>query len=388
MPGYTPFFEKTVQQITGAHQRRYQGQTAQKAAQGNEEALGQLYSVNPKLAIQISNELRRKANNETEQQRLDLRNQQYNQQVQERAEDRKRQVMEENRNLFESTVRKATGYNTFEEAKPHMDREYQRIAQQYPEIAETFPEIADGFDEEDWEAAQASSRAGGGNVQRSVEVPGQGFNKINGQTGEVVFTPYSLEQRQAYMKAQEEELAHIESKEAARLMAGARQDLRNEVNEAAFKAREQMPQLERLKELSAVVDSGAYGEQATDLRRFFGADVANEEEFMSLSNQQILNAADSLSGALSDRENRYLEAVAPSIGKSAEGNMQIINNILTISRNAIKRQEALREFKGNPIDFEYQGEPFNDFVAPDNYEDMSDEDLMRRIDELRRAEEN
>ena len=84
---------------------------------------------------------------------------------------------------------------------------------------------------------------------------------------------------------------------------------------------------------------------------------------MALSNQEILAAADSLKGALSDRENEYLEAVGPGIGKSREGNARIINNIAVIAQNAIDRQAYLKQWNEDgkdPSEFYFEGKPFND----------------------------
>lgn len=201
------------------------------------------------------------------------------------------------------------------------------------------------------------------NVQRSVEVPGQGFNKVY-EDGSTEFSPYSVEQATAYAKSQEMEIEHAENQinaeTASRMQAEARQALRNTVNEGALAAREAMPRLDRMLELADIASTGTFGEIRTDVARIFGRAVEDEEEFMALANQEILAAASALKGALSDRENAYLEAVGPGIGKSREGNKRIISNIMTIANNAIARQRALRDFRGDPSEFYFEGQAFND----------------------------
>lgn len=204
------------------------------------------------------------------------------------------------------------------------------------------------------------------NVQRSVEVPGQGFNMVL-ENGSTEFTPYSVEQALAYGESQRMSL------EQAGRMAGAsatgaaeataRQALINTVNGGALAARESMPRIRRLEELADIANTGFAGDWRVRANRALGRDVAKEEEFMALSNQEILAAADSLKGALSDRENEYLEAVGPGIGKSREGNARIINNIAVIAQNAIDRQAYLKQWNEDgkdPSEFYFEGKPFND----------------------------
>ena len=145
--------------------------------------------------------------------------------------------------------------------------------------------------------------------------------------------------------------------------ATARQALVNTVNNGALAARESMPRIRRLEELADIANTGFAGDWRVRANRALGRDVAKEEEFMALSNQEILAAADSLKGALSDRENEYLEAVGPGIGKSPEGNARIINNIAVIAQNAIDRQAYLKQWNEDgkdPSEFYFMGKPFND----------------------------
>ena len=204
------------------------------------------------------------------------------------------------------------------------------------------------------------------NVQRSVPVPGEGFNLMY-EDGTSEFRPYSVEQAQAWDDSQAAALTQAERMAGASATgaaeATARQALVNTVNGGALAARESMPRIRRLEELADIANTGFAGDWRVRANRALGRDVAEEEEFMALSNQEILAAADSLKGALSDRENEYLEAVGPGIGKSREGNARIINNIAVIAQNAIDRQAYLKQWNEDgkdPSEFYFEGKPFND----------------------------
>jgi hypothetical protein len=199
-------------------------------------------------------------------------------------------------------------------------------------------------------------------VKTSVDIPGEGTKKIR-KYGKVEFEEASIEEKQAFIRSNEAKIKQAETKaervEAAKLSAKARQDLKNTVNTAAFRAREQSPRLNNLRDLAKEVDSGSFAETKLKIKRFFKADVASEEEFIAETNRIILDAATYLKGALSQRENMYLENVSPYIGKSMKGNLRIIENIITMNDNAIGRQDALKKFKGDPVDFNYVGKNFN-----------------------------
>jgi len=224
-----------------------------------------------------------------------------------------------------------------------------------------------------------------GNVQRSVEIPGKGFNLVY-EDGSVIWKPYEADQAAAYAASQEEAVEQArtvaEETAAAEGVVRSRQAMEDTVNTGAFKARENMPRITRMMQLAEVADTGAFGDLQTAVKRIFDLDVADEEEFMALANQEILAAADSLSGALSERENEYLEAVGPSIGKSREGNMRIIRNLAVIANNAIQRQNAWKEHRAKDLptsEFQYIGNDFNGTVLPVNRADLTTEELLKSL---------
>ena len=341
MTAYTPFLADVGQMLGAGERRRTEADLAGSAYMGDQRAMQQLMRTNPQLGIQIQNKKRQEKQQKLQQQTA------------------KRDIYTENRELMDGIFKEAAKIEDFEQAKAYIQRRFDEnepilgdmgdSAAFTPEVHTQIKAVYGEGDEED-------------PVQRSVDIPGEG-TKIIRKSGEVEFKPASVEGRQAFIRSQETEVKQAATKaekvEAAKLSSKAKQELKNEVNKAAFAAREQMPRIENLEELASIADTGTFGELRTSFKRAFGVDIANEEEFMAESNRVILDAAASLKGALSDRENEYLEAVGPGIGKSREGNLRIIKNLKIITQNSIDRQKALKEFKGDPVDFNFQGKSFS-----------------------------
>lgn len=348
---YTPFFAQAGQNFGEAIKRRDVNDLAGKAYMGDPKAMQELMSVSPDIGARI---MERNQERKKQQQQEELQKQ-----------TRQRKLFMENKEIIDSVVQDIAGFDNFEEAQQYFERKKE----------ESRPIFGDAFDdvqltEQMW---QDSKRVGneGDPVQRSVEVPGEG-TKLVRKSGKIEFKPASLEGRQAYIRSQEQAIEQATDKagkvEAVKLQAKAKQSLKNEINTAAFAAREQLPRINNLEKLSAIAETGTLARKQMEMKRAFGVDVSTEEEFMAESNRVILDAASALKGALSDRENEYLEAVGPGIGKSQEGNLKIIRNLKIITENAIARQNALKNFDGDPVDFNFQGKSFDSTIKTEAVE--------------------
>jgi len=220
------------------------------------------------------------------------------------------------------------------------------------------------------------------NVQRSVEIPGQGFTLVH-EDGTLGWQPYDATTAAAYAASQEEAVKQArtvaEETTAAEGVVRARQAMEDSVNTGAFKARESLPRITRMAQLADIAQTGFGAETITKAKLLFGWDVADEEEFMALANAEILSAANNLSGALSERENEYLEAVGPGIGKSQEGNARIIRNLAVLANNAIERQGAWRAHRESDLptsEFAFIGNDFEGTILPVDKSEMTTQELL------------
>lgn len=378
-PLYTPFFRQGAQDIAGGFERRgIRQQEAQEkqlygqAYMGDPQARQRLAQTRPDLMMQIDQaDQKRKQtelSNAASQRKIELSEESANMKKQEAIQ-----------KVAGGIYKSASDFESYEDWRTYVEREKERYRP-------SFGDTVDQFDNSPLRYEQARmSRVE--NVQRSIEVPGKGINLIY-EDGTIDFKPYSVEAIQAYQKSLERDVlqagAEAEAKAASTRLVKSRADLRDKINIAAFRAEEQKPRLDKLLELSKVAQTGTFGEKKVAFKRLFGVDVADEEVFMAESNRVILDAADALKGALSDRENEYLEAVGPGIGKSMEGNIRIIQNIISMNNNAIARKNAFREFKGTPSEFSFVGQPLGERAEeiirggaePSGIEDISDEDLL------------
>lgn len=357
MPLYTPFMADVGKMLGASERQRTEAELAGGAYMGDPQAMESLMRINPQMGAQIQQQ-------QTQKEQTEL--QRESQMVAQR-----RKVFTENRELMDSIFRDASKIEDYSEAQEFVQRRFEENQEilgdmsdatgYTPEVHAQFQDIYEGIEEDP--------------VQRSVDIPGEGTKMVH-KSGKITFEPASMESRQAHIRSQEAEVEQAVSKaekvEAAKLSAKSKQQFRDKVTDAAMSAREQMPQLENMQRLAKLASTGTFAEQRVALKRAFGVDVANEEEFMSESNRIILDAAESLKGALSQQENLYLEAVAPDIGKSRPGNLRIIGNLIAIANNSIDRGKALSKYKGDPIDFSFEGKPlFQEPERPEGAKDIS-----------------
>lgn len=109
---------------------------------------------------------------------------------------------------------------------------------------------------------------------------------------------------------------------------------------------------------SNAVKTGTFENYKVAAKRFFGQDVANEEQFMSLVGNLAMEAIDLTKGAISDREMTYFtQVLAPNIGKSVEGNKKILQFKIDAAKRDIEIGKKVTElFEKNATPSEVQAE--------------------------------
>ncbi len=341
---YTPFVTQSASRMADISRDNLAQDLAKNAYMGDPQALGQLYQINPQAAQQIE--------------RAQVQRQQVGLSQQAQAQKQQQAFFEQNKELVDEITGDVAAFDTFEDANAYVERRKSEYRPIVGGVIDQFTLTPDSFQQiKQIRGADIEQRDP---VRKSTDIEGEGAI-LTRKSGKVEFKPISIEAKQAYIKSQEADIKQAATKEerveAAKLMAKNRSELRRTVNEAAFKARENIPVLDDLEQLAKLSTTGTFGEKRLALKRSFGVDVSDEEAFMAQSNRIVLAAADALKGALSDRENNYLEAIGPAIGKSREGNLKIIKSLKVIAENSIDRQKALRSFKGDPVDFTYSGKP-------------------------------
>ena len=123
---------------------------------------------------------------------------------------------------------------------------------------------------------------------------------------------------------------------------------------------QKLPSVQKAFELldSNAVKTGTFENYKVAARRFFGQDVANEEQFMSLVGNLAMEAIDLTKGAISDREMTYFtQVLAPNIGKSVEGNKKILQFKIDAAKRDIEIGKKVSElFERNATPAEVQSE--------------------------------
>ena len=109
---------------------------------------------------------------------------------------------------------------------------------------------------------------------------------------------------------------------------------------------------------SKAVESGTFANYKTDVKRLFGVDVANEEQFNSLVGNLAMEALDLTKGAISNMEQKYFtEVLAPNITKSVGGNKAILEFRIGLAKRDVEIGKKVSEmFEKNASPLEIQKE--------------------------------
>jgi hypothetical protein len=126
----------------------------------------------------------------------------------------------------------------------------------------------------------------------------------------------------------------------------------------AQESAQKLPSLEAALDLldSNEVKTGTFADYKVIAKRFLGQDVSNEEQFNSLVGNLAMEAIDLTKGAISDKEMKYFtEVLAPNIGKSVQGNKNIIEFKINAAKRDIeiaKRVSKLFESNASPSEIQ------------------------------------
>ena len=107
---------------------------------------------------------------------------------------------------------------------------------------------------------------------------------------------------------------------------------------------------------SGEVKSGSLASIKVAALRFFGQDVASEEQFNSLVGNLAMESIDLTKGAISDREMTFFrQELAPGINKSVEGNKKIIEFKIAAAKRGLRINQVARDMLASnalPADIE------------------------------------
>jgi len=151
--------------------------------------------------------------------------------------------------------------------------------------------------------------------------------------------------------------------------------------ERADNARAAIPQLDKIIKLLPNVDTGNLAKAKLIVKRALNVDVSNEETFLSLTSNLVRQAAESIKGALSDKDLQFLEATQPNIGNSVEGNLKILNDLRSLAAHSIGVNKQFKSFSKNSKN------DILDFEAPLFFTDTSGKAAMSPEEKAARKEE-
>jgi hypothetical protein len=89
--------------------------------------------------------------------------------------------------------------------------------------------------------------------------------------------------------------------------------------------------------------------KAERLGQFFGADTKNvhkTEELQSILGSVILAKARDLKGSISDKDIAFLDRQSASLGKTAEGNKEILRNLQKALANGVAKAKLINDLRG------------------------------------------
>lgn len=134
--------------------------------------------------------------------------------------------------------------------------------------------------------------------------------------------------------------------------------------------REAVPQLSKVNrslELLDRINTGTLQKEKTALRKFFGQDVADEEQFQSLTGEIAMGFIALTKGAISNREMDYFtQELSPNMGKSRQGNRQI----LEFGKAQLEKQRKIANVANSML---MEQRPINEIMA--KVEEMRQQDV-------------
>lgn len=139
--------------------------------------------------------------------------------------------------------------------------------------------------------------------------------------------------------------------------AEQRQELRKTVYGEARRAQSTLSEVKQLRKAIDAVRTGRLAAARQAVGGLIpGARDADAEALNSAINQFVLRRKDELlgGGILSDADIALLQSVGPQLGNTVEANALILDRFEKYAESAVDRAKRLRDFKGNPLEFEIE----------------------------------
>lgn len=154
----------------------------------------------------------------------------------------------------------------------------------------------------------------------------------------------------------------------------------------AMGANETLSNIQKLKEISQLQQTGKGQEAMAAVSQWFGGEAgSNMQSFNAIQKKMMLDGAASLKGAMSDGEWSVLQAQMPSFGNDPRANQTIMGILEGASQRAIDNFEGASEYaqkngklQGYKPKFQFSGSRDSIQQEPSNtdFSKMSDAELM------------
>ena len=119
------------------------------------------------------------------------------------------------------------------------------------------------------------------------------------------------------------------------------------IYEDSLTATEKLPQIQRMAQLlDKGLDTGSFASAKLEIKKLFGKDVADEEEFRRLAGDTAMDFIKQTKGAISNTEMViFMELLSPSIGMSVEGNRRAVEFMMNAAKRAEEQQKIIENMR-------------------------------------------
>jgi len=124
-------------------------------------------------------------------------------------------------------------------------------------------------------------------------------------------------------------------------------DTNTAVYEGSLLASEKLPQMKRMAQLlDKGLDTGSFASAKLEIKKLFGKDVADEEEFRRLAGEMAMGFVQQTKGAVSDREmDTFFNVLSPSIGMSQEANRRAVEFMMNAAKRADEQRKIIEKMR-------------------------------------------
>ncbi len=344
MVAYTPFFGQMASGIRKGVEEQRAGEAAKGAYMGDPAAMAELMRLDPQQGMAIQNYQQREEQLDLNRQRQSAQDARQVEQDQMAAEDRKRKIYSENREIMDEVTARIGSFDDYETARAYAQEEGDRLAPLLGddvfedlsvEAYEQFRALHDVVTGDEWERSGQPQMYddGQGNITRH-----QTF--INPKTRETKTVPVSSMQavtghdpnRRYDIKHAETTSTSVAKRSQAKIDAG--------LNSAYA-----VPDIQRAFDLLDEVEKsgdtgGGFEAMITNMRTYFGdpsLEVTNRGELRTLLATDLLGKFESMSGVLSDSDIRLLKSISAGEDTTTPVNRRLLERMLRDTKRNIQR---------------------------------------------------